>query len=689
MKPSKYTRSYLFDGVKAQSIENMDYWMDKEISSGGDTHNAYAAVPVVYRCVQLRANAIARVPCYITRNEEPVDYPLEYLLPRLLWLTEAALCIYGAAYWLRAMNRARVEGFRWLLPPSIKILVDEVKGLTGFERKVGTQRITYTPEQLVYFWLPALDKEIGPGVSPVQAALTMAGVSQNANEFASAFFGRGAIPATLLTIEGNPPDTELRRLEAWWKKLLSGVQRAWETVAVRAGVTVQTIQPPIKDLAMVELNDVSRRQVAMALGVPVTLLEDAANYSTASTHHVQFYTETIAPECDLLTEILNAQVFKPQGMEIVLAVNELDVMQADESERSGSLKQLHEAGLPLVLAMQMLGYDLPEGWTYERLERELAEKDAEREARANAIAQAVQQDRSDDSQDDAEEANARSRQAKAEKELSAWRRKVLKHGAGAEFKTEYIQPDIAAVIRARLACAANDEEVKAAYCGPFLVKQNSQAEIRLMRLLKKTFQGELDAALAILGDPPNLDKLTDAFWSSQKSKMLSVIRPQLETIALDAATDTILAMGIGVDWTDMATAVMHWAQGYSYSLVDGITATTQQVLREKVAQFLTEEGRTLADLVKDLSPWFGDVRAERIAITEVTRAVAEAQRIVMQRAAAAGFRLEPIWNTNNDDLVCPVCGPNHRKRQSDGWTVGWPPSHPSCRCWITLEWVVD
>lgn len=681
MKPSK---SYLFDGVKAQSIENLDQWIEYE-AQRNEEHKMYAAVPVVYRCVQLRANAIARVPCYIMRNEEPVEYPLEYMLPRLLWMTEAALCIYGAAYWLRAMNRAQVEGFRWLTPPSIKIEADEVKGLTGFTRKVGTQEIHYTPQQLVYFWLPALDKEIGPGVSPVQAALTMAGVSLNANEFASAFFSRGAIPATLLTVEGNPPDTELRRLEEWWRKLLRGVQRAWETVAVRAGVTVQTIQPPIKDLAMVELNDVSRRQVAMALGVPATLLEDAANYATASSHHVQFYSETIAPECDLLTQMLNEQVFKPQGLEIVLDVNELDVMQADEAERSSSLKQLHEAGLPLVLAMQMLGYDLPEGWDYERLARELEEKEAEREARADAIAQAVQQDRAEDGQDEAEEGNARARQAKAEKAIGAWRRYAVKHGAAKaamDFKTKDIQPDIAAVIQARLACAMSDEEVKAAYCGPFLaVKQNlGGKEKALIAALLVVYGQHFDKIAAAIkrGEMPDLSALNAAIVGA-----LSVV---LTDVVTEAMIDLMLEFGVGVDYLGVLTDAGAWARQYAYDMIKGVEQTQVSKLQQIIGQ-LADGTLSKDQAVGLMQPMFGEVRARMIAATEITRAHSEAVAMYRKELESRNVQVVERWLTAEDERVCGVCGPLDGTLEPV-WMAAIgrrPPAHVNCRCRTVIE----
>jgi hypothetical protein len=42
----------------------------------------------------------------------------------------------------------------------------------------------------------------------------------------------------------------------------------------------------------------------------------------------------------------------------------------------------------------------------------------------------------------------------------------------------------------------------------------------------------------------------------------------------------------------------------------------------------------------------------------------------------------PIWQTSNDERVCPICGPKHGKEITDG---KFPPAHPRCRCWVTYE----
>jgi len=245
-------------------------------------HGAYQAVSWVRRCVEVRCNALSAIPVKYYRGQGKTERGWEYsdLMPHLLWMTEAALQLYGAAYWLRLRNPFGFEkGFRWLYPRSVKPEIDKRKGLTGFTRYVNGEPEPLPLDQAVYVWAPNLVAEIGPGKGWVSGILTEAGVAKFMNQFASEFFERGAMPGTLLSVEGNPSREELDRLEQWWRRMLQGVKRAWESVAVRATVKPVVVGYPTDQLAMPELLMAIRQQIAVAAGVPQTMLEDAANYA--------------------------------------------------------------------------------------------------------------------------------------------------------------------------------------------------------------------------------------------------------------------------------------------------------------------------------------------------------------------------------------------------------------------------
>ena len=97
-------------------------------------------------------------------------------------------------------------------------------------------------------------------------------------------------------------------------------------------------------------------------------------------------------------------------------------------------------------------------------------------------------------------------------------------------------------------------------------------------------------------------------------------------------------------------------------------------------------GGTMGDLTAAVADIFGEARAQRIAVTEVTRAYVEGSRIAADEVIEQGIKMIEIWHTDNDDLVCELCGPLDGEPVGIAWDRGMgPPLHPNCRCWTTFE----
>lgn len=155
-------------------------------------------------------------------------------------------------------------------------------------------------------------------------------------------------------------------------------------------------------------------------------------------------------------------------------------------------------------------------------------------------------------------------------------------------------------------------------------------------------------------------------------------------LAMDAA--------IGIDVALGAQVANAWAQSYARDLVNGIAGTTANQIADAVGRFASTPGVTLGDIAGQLfSPEVNLSRAYSIATTEITRAYAESNAIVARQLAQRypGMPIVKRWATNNDSLVCPVCGPLNQKEiahdalfKSAGKEFNQPPAHPNCRCWM-------
>lgn len=317
----------------------------------GNVAEMFNSVPWLYRAVQVRSQAMSALPFAVLKGDVEQDVAkLDYMrgFVQVLYRIEQSLCLYGAAYLLPQQNRVKQLGFRWLSPTTITPKFDKDRGLTGFERRLGNdvKPEMFKPEEIIYFWMPDAEAEIGPGKAPAYSALAAAAALHSIDTFSKAFFERGAINTTLLQVEGNPLPAEMQRLEAWWKRLVSGVKKAYETVAIRASVKPIVIGSAPKDLAMQDLTTAKREDIATAFGIPYSLIfSNASNFATAKQDDLHFYTKTVVPQAEFIAATLTEQWFSRFNLEFKFTPEEMEIFQAQESDKAERLVALYTAGI--------------------------------------------------------------------------------------------------------------------------------------------------------------------------------------------------------------------------------------------------------------------------------------------------------------------------------------------------------
>lgn len=128
--------------------------------------------------------------------------------------------------------------------------------------------------------------------------------------------------------------------------------------------------------------------------------------------------------------------------------------------------------------------------------------------------------------------------------------------------------------------------------------------------------------------------------------------------------------------------VTTWATQYAGQLVKGIDEVTRGLLTVNINAYVTE-GWTFKELTDAIAGIFGEARAKRIAITEVTRSYSEAAMVYKDEMTALGLPMVATWSIE-DEAACEECKPLDGKVQGDGWNEP-PPAHPNCRCDIVLS----
>ena len=228
------------------------------------------------------------------------------------------------------------------------------------------------------------------------------------------------------------------------------------------------------------------------------------------------------------------------------------------------------------------------------------------------------------------------------------------------------------------------------------LREKELAELQLQRAFMQLFRVQARELRKIIetynpgsrkavGVPP--DDVLKAFIEGSDDEWAKILRLIFEAteggIALFAATQPI-----GIDYSLVSAEMLDEVREYVFGeFRDGINKTTLTGIENAITAFVETPGMTIGDVMKQLP--FDDIRARRIAITEVTRAYAEGDRLAGKALAEEFPEVEVVktWFTNNDDRVCPICGPNHLVTIpiDELFPSGddSPPSHVNCRCFRT------
>lgn len=348
-----------------KTITNVPGWVDMLTSDGvpDSVATLYKRVPILFRAIQLRCDALASVPVAILKGEEnEVDWPYPTKLGELLWKWEASCLLSGAAFGEIITNKSGYrKDIRYRNPFDMTAKYDN--GIINFRQNSSGATWQNDPRSGKYemFYKAEYDptQDVLPGIGSAMASTSDAKLLYATSKFPEMYFEGGAMPVTLLGIDSNDRN-EIERIQNWFKRSATAIKNAFRVLGVRAGsITPVTLTPPLKDLAFTELNEIAKDNISMAFGIKQTLLDsEAANYATAQEDRLAFYEDTIKPRARIFEDALNEQLLARDGLRIEFRFNEMDIFQEDENDRADLLNKLTTAGLPIEVALELAGYEL-------------------------------------------------------------------------------------------------------------------------------------------------------------------------------------------------------------------------------------------------------------------------------------------------------------------------------------------
>jgi len=426
-----------------KTITNVPGWVDLLTSDGvpDSVATLYKYVPLLFRAVQLRCDAISSVPVAIMKGKEnEVDWPYPTKLGNLLWQWEASNLLAGAAYGEIVTNKSGFKkDVKYRNPFDIAVKYE--RGVYQFKQNSSGATWSNEPEAGRYdmLYIREFDptQDTNPGIGAGKASNIDAKLLYAISKFPEMYFEGGAMPVTLLGIDSNDRN-EIERIQSWFRRSATAIKNAFRVLGVRAGsITPVTLTPPLKDLSFPEISEMAKDNIAMAFGIKQTLLDsEAANYATAQEDRLSFYEDTIKPRARIFEDALNEQLLARDGLRLEFRFGEMDIFQEDESERADLLNNLTTAGLPIEVSLQLAGYKLTEE-QLSMLEEHQEQLDS----------------RIDEQPFDERTAELRKWQKFAEKRVKEG--KELR-----EFETSIIEPSLQGAINGALEGAKTAEEVK-------------------------------------------------------------------------------------------------------------------------------------------------------------------------------------------------------------------------------------
>lgn len=630
---------------------------------------AYKAVPVLHRAIDIRSKAISSLPYLFMRGEEDVSMqPDVQLFMRklrpLLSSIEMNLCIYGCAYLLIERNKFGLNGqLRSLLPLSIKPIYDEQKGLTGFERVIKNEKMIIPLANMIYFWMPNHEFETGPGIAPGEVALSSASTLYFLDTFLENFWKRGAIKATLLSVSGPTQQAEMEKLENWWKRFMSGVKNAFNTVAIRGDIKPIIVGDTLKDTVNPDLTQQARTDTLTALGVPHSLvLSNAATYATAKVDTLSFYENTVVPQAVMICDALNEQLLSKANMRIIPRPDKLETYQRDELDKAQGLMTL--VGTPILTvdeARDMMGYAPLAKIAIQGSTTDLATETNTIDA-AGAPTDEINVD-------------VPNPKSIAKVDLDRWKSKAiksLKSGRTADVKFDSVEISFTDKYHLKN-MLFNIDDIES-------LNQIFQAFKKDTGTTLHADEMQLYTSLVSLGKTKikqvlinrNYDEISNLYVMQITDLLLSAMIELYPTIFDDVKTQ----LDINIDAVEFMNFIAPMFNIYKTQLEQKLKATNYNFY----TSYLISNDWT--DLLLEVP--FGKRRAEIIAVTETTALKSLIMQNLYNYIKSSNDSYQLTWQTAKDEMICAFCKGLNNGVYGETIAIA-PPAHPYCRCNLTIR----
>ncbi len=354
--------------VSTQKSPSINYLIPTQKEIITRSEDAIRIVPLLMRAMRIRYNTLLSVPLYVYEGNKQIEnYEFEesYPLKKLIQYVEMYLLCSGNAYIRKYYNSYNY--FRDIeVLNSFTMKKDVVGNTVNYYQLINTTRIPsvgyFNIEKDLHIITEPNPLSNYEGLSPLEIAFKHLQLSSAVARMLTQLFAGDGVPVTLIISEGVMSDEQSEKVENWFRRKFRSFQNSINRVlGITGNIKIEKITSTLKDYDIPEVDDYVMKAISDSFDIPMSILrsDSGANRAISDNDRRSFIVSTIQPRCEFIQAEIN-QLLKPFNQKIEFVVQEMPEMQEDETARSSSLLQLVNAGVPLEIALDILGYYIPE-----------------------------------------------------------------------------------------------------------------------------------------------------------------------------------------------------------------------------------------------------------------------------------------------------------------------------------------
>ncbi len=299
-------------------------------------------VGVVYRSAQIIASMVAGCPIEVRDNrtgEElpfaPVQRPLIGPTAFELWQTTVLhMMLWGSAFLRKGYTKTGLQVLIPVHPGRVEVLIDDttLDGIPFAKVFRVDGKVILTNREIMH--IPGLSADGILGISVVGNMRRLFDITVSAELAADKIYERGMLSSGFLTTDAILPPDQAETLKARWRAKVQGIDNAADVAILDRGLKYQQLSMSPADAQFLQTRQFQRSELAMLLGVPGWMVNDAESERSGRLTEQQWKAmvlATIKPYTDPIAQRIDRELLSP----FETARFDLDeLMQADAAARA-------------------------------------------------------------------------------------------------------------------------------------------------------------------------------------------------------------------------------------------------------------------------------------------------------------------------------------------------------------------